>query len=270
MPPIITLTTDFGLRDEYVGVVKGILAAQAPQARVIDLCHQVAPQDVRQAAFLLRAAVPYFPAGTIHLAVVDPGVGTERELLILQAQGQCFLAPDNGLLAPFLADDSFQAAFVIDCPHLYQQPVSDTFHGRDILAPVAAALANGNTPAELGRMALKDDLKNLSSPQLQIDLIHGNIAGFVIHIDHFGNLTTNIRQRDLAAFPVWRSGLEIVCRGKRIDGLATTYGSFPEGKLLALLGSRGYLEVAVSRGNAAKLLGAAIGDPIQVLVKRKE
>ncbi len=267
MPAIITLTSDFGLRDEYVGVMKGILAAAAPQARLIDISHQVAPQDVEEAALLLEAAAPHFPPGTIHLAVVDPGVGTERELLLLQAREQYFLAPDNGLLTPFLDEQSLQAAFVIDCPRLYRQPVSPTFHGRDMLAPVAAALAGGLAPTSLGRPALKTRLKKLSSRQLQIDVIHGNIAGFVIHVDHFGNLTTNIHQRHLAALPTGPEQWELSCKGLKISGLSATYGSLPAGALAALIGSRGYLEIAANRGNAARLLGAAVGEPVRLAVR---
>jgi len=265
MPPIITLTTDFGLQDEYVGVMKGILAAQAPHAQLIDLCHAVGNQNITQASFLLQAAAPYFPEGTIHLAVVDPGVGTTRELLILQALGQYFVAPDNGLLTPFLADDKFLAATYIDCPHLYGTPLSTTFHGRDILAPVAAALARGIEPCRLGKKAPRINLKNLSLPQLQIDPIHGNILGFVIHIDHFGNLITNIHQRDLAALQSADSAIEILCKDTRIKGLSSTYGAVSKEKILALVGSRGYVEVAANQGSAATLLQAAVGEPIQVI-----
>ena len=267
MPPIITLTTDFGLQDEYVGVVKGILAARAPQAQVIDLCHAVAPHDIAQAGFVLQAATPYFPAGTIHLAVVDPGVGTRRELLVVQGSGHYFVAPDNGLLTCFLAGAGFQSAIFIDCPHLYLQPLSATFHGRDILAPVAAALANGAALSSLGVPALKANLIKLVSPTLQIDRIRGNMAGSVIHIDHFGNLTTNIQQRDLAGLADDPASIQIFHKNQQVTGLASAYASRADNQVLALIGSRDYLELAAAKGNAAEILGAEVGDPVQVIRK---
>ncbi|HIJ89759.1 MAG: SAM-dependent chlorinase/fluorinase [Desulfobulbaceae bacterium] len=270
MPPIITLTTDFGLQDEYVGVMKGILTALAPQARLIDLCHNIRAQDLRQTAFTLQAAAPYFPAGTIHLAVVDPGVGSKRELLILQTMDRhYFVAPDNGLLTPFLAEDRFHSAVFIDCPHLYRQPPSTTFHGRDILAPVAAALANGADPSRLGTQAFKENLTKLASPTLQIDQIHGNIDGSVIHIDHFGNLTTNIHQSDLAELATDPASLQIVHGNHQVTGLASAYASRPDGQVLAIIGSRGYLELAVTNGNAAQTLGAKMDDPVRVTLGMK-
>lgn len=264
MPPIITLTTDFGLQDEYVGVLKGIIAGLAPQARVIDLCHTIRPQDIRQGAFILQAAAPYFPKGAIHLAVVDPGVGTNRQLLAVRAMGQIFLGPDNGILTPFLHDPYFAEAIVIDCPERYLAPLSATFHGRDILAPVAAALANGVGLSSLGRQAFKEKLTKLASPTLQIDRIHGNIAGSVIHIDHFGNLTTNIHQRDLAGLTTDPTSIQIFHKQQQVTGLANTYATAADDEILALIGSRGYLELAVVNGNGAQVLGAEVDDPVRV------
>ena len=264
MPPIITLTTDFGLEDEYVGVLKGVILGLAPQASVIDLCHTIRPQDVRQAAFILQAAAPYFPKGTIHLAIVDPGVGTERQLLAVRAMDQFFLGPDNGILSPFLHDPLFAEAIYLDCPERYLAPLSATFHGRDILAPIAAALVNGFGLSSLGARAFKENLIKLASPTLQIDRIHGNIAGSVIHIDHFGNLTTNIHQRDLAGLTADPASIQIFHKQQQIAGLASAYASRPDGQVLALIGSRGYLELAVANGNAARILGAKVDDPVRV------
>ena len=265
MPPIITLTTDFGLQDEYVGVLKGVMAGLAPQARVIDLCHTVRAQDIRQGAFILQAAAPYFPKETIHLAIVDPGVGSNRQLLAVRAMGQVFLGPDNGILTPFLHDPRFEQAISLDCPQLYLTPLSATFHGRDILAPVAAALANGLGLSGLGPQALKENLTKLASPALQIDRIHGNIAGSVIHIDHFGNLTTNIHQRDLAGLTADPASIQIFHKQQQVIGLTGTYASRPKGQMLALIGSRGYLELAIAWGNAARILGAEVDDPVRVI-----
>jgi hypothetical protein len=262
--PIITLTTDFGLEDEYVGVTKGVILGLAPQVRIIDLCHTIRPRDIRQASFILQAAAPFFPKETIHLAVVDPGVGTNRQLLAVRAMGQVFLGPDNGILTPFLQDQLFEEAIFLDCPHLYRRPLSATFHGRDILAPVAAALTNGAGLSRLGPPALKENLIKLASPTLQIDRIHGNIAGSVIHIDHFGNLTTNIHQRDLAGLTADPASIQIFHKQQQVTGLASSYASLPNGRVLALIGSRGYLELAASNGNAALLLRAAVDDPVRV------
>ncbi|MCX5864590.1 MAG: SAM-dependent chlorinase/fluorinase [Deltaproteobacteria bacterium] len=264
MPAIITLTTDFGLEDEYVGVLKGVILGLAPQARLIDLCHTIRPQDLRQAAFILQAAAPYFPKGTIHLAIVDPGVGTNRQLLAVRAMDQFFLGPDNGILSPFLHDPLFTEAICLDCPEHYLAPLSNTFHGRDILAPIAAALANGIGLSRLGIRAFKEKLIKLASPTLQIDRIHGNIAGSVIHIDHFGNLTTNIHQRDLAELTADPASIQIFHKQQQVTGLASAYASMPNGQVLALIGSRGYLELAVANGNAAQMLRAEVDDPVRV------
>jgi len=264
MPAIITLTTDFGLQDEYVGVLKGVIVSLAPQARLIDLCHAIRPQDIRQAAFILQAAAPYFPKETIHLAIVDPGVGANRQLLAVRAMGQVFLGPDNGILTPFLHGPLFEEAIVIDCPERYLAPLSATFHGRDILAPVAAALANGAGLSSLGPQAFKENLTKLASPTLQIDRIHGNIAGSVIHIDHFGNLTTNIHQRDLAGLAADPAAIRIFHKKQQVTGLVSAYAMAQDGQVLALVGSRGYLELAVAGGNAARMLGAEVGDPVRV------
>ncbi|MBU2539182.1 MAG: SAM-dependent chlorinase/fluorinase [Proteobacteria bacterium] len=264
MPSIITLTTDFGLQDEYVGVMKGVVAGLAPQVRLIDLCHSIRAQDIRQAAFILQAAAPYFPKGTIHLAVVDPGVGSSRQLLAVRAMNQIFLGPDNGILTPFLQERLFEEAIVIDCPHLYLAPLSTTFHGRDILAPVAAALATGADLSSLGTQAFKENLTKLASPTLQIDRIHGNIAGAVIHIDHFGNLTTNIHQRDIAGLTADPASIQIFHKKQQITGLANAYASLPDRQVLAIIGSRGYLELAVANGNAARFLGAEVNDTVRV------
>ncbi len=266
--PVITLTTDFGLQDEYVGVMKGVILNRCPTATVIDLTHEIRPQDVQHGAFILEAAVPYFPRGTIHVVVVDPGVGTERDLLLLRGQDQFFLGPDNGVLSSFLDQNTAGDAYLIDCPEHYLSPVSNTFHGRDILAPVAAALANGVSPQKLGNKVIKTNLKKLAPSQLQIDSIHGNITGLVCRVDHFGNLTTNIQQKDVAQLGVLPEDLLIEIAGQQITGLAQTYGDSAPGTLTALFGSRHYLEVAIPQGNASDVLQTKVGDPVTVTAHR--
>ncbi|HIJ78640.1 MAG: SAM-dependent chlorinase/fluorinase [Desulfobulbaceae bacterium] len=268
MSPIITLTTDFGLADEYVGVMKGIILGRAPQAKLVDICHKIKAQDIEQAAFVLQAAAPYFPPDTIHLVVVDPGVGTNRRLLALRAGGQYFVAPDNGVLTHFLTDDFFEEAVYLDCPRLYLTPLSNTFHGRDIMAPVAAALANNISFQDLGNNVIKEQLTKFILPELQIDAIHGNISGVVIQIDHFGNLTTNIHQRDIERLSLNPAEIEIVIKQKKISGLTSTYGTDTTGKLQGLIGSRGFLEIAVTGGSAAELLKTQNHDPVKVLAKK--
>jgi S-adenosylmethionine hydrolase len=269
MPPIITLTTDFGLTDEYVGVMKGVILGRAPAATLVDICHNIEAQDVEQAAFIIQAATPYFPPNTIHLVVVDPGVGTDRPLIALRAMDQYFVAPDNGVLTPFFRNDFFKEAIYIDCPQFYLTPPSNTFHGRDILAPVASALANNISFQDLGKPTIKQELKKLSLPELQIDVIHGTISGEVIQTDHFGNLTTNIHQRDIDRLSTNQANIEIFIRQKKISGLTSTYGTRLHGNVHGLIGSRGFLEIAAPQGNAAQLLNVEKNEPIQVAKKGK-
>lgn len=267
MASIITLTTDFGLADEYVAVMKGVILARTPAARLVDISHQIRPQDVAQAAFTLAAAVPYFPEGSVHLAVVDPGVGSSRRIVALRAMNRFFVGPDNGIFSPFLVDDHFEACVVVDCPSFYCEPVSNTFHGRDIMAPVAAALARGIPLADIGPTVFKADLKKLVSSQLQIDPISGNITGAVVQIDQFGNLTTNIHQRDIARLTNQPDKIKLFIKTTTISGLADCYEDAEDRGLIALIGSRGFLEIAANRGNAAAMLAVAIHEPVQV-VKR--
>ena len=267
LSPIITLTTDFGHADEYVGVLKGVVLSRSPQARLVDLCHTIPPQDVAQAALLLGAAAPFFPPGTIHLAVVDPGVGTSRRLIATRANGQMLVGPDNGIFSAFLTAFPIEEVVVIDCPQHYLSPVSATFHGRDILAPVAAALANGIPLATIGPRVVPETLVKVIQPELQIDSIHGNMTGAIIHQDHFGNLTTNIHQRDITRLGANPASLRVFLGSHRIDGLSTTYGTSRPGALLALIGSRGFLELAQCMGNAAQFTGAAVGDRVGLVIR---
>lgn len=195
----IALLTDFGVRDTYVGQMKGVLAARAPAARVIDLSHHVPPQDIRVAALWLLDAAPAFPADTIHLAVVDPGVGTERAILAARAGGRFFVGPDNGLFAPILATDETAWAVRVERSDLYLTPpcaASHTFHGRDRFAPVAAAIATGMTLAELGPRV--QDWVGLTLPE-PCRTEAGGLKGEVLYLDHFGNAVTNLRVEDLVA-----------------------------------------------------------------------
>jgi hypothetical protein len=243
---IVTLLTDFGLRDPYVGVMKGALLRANPRATIVDLGHEVPPQDVAAAAFWLAAAVDRFPAGTVHVAVVDPGVGTARRLLAVAARSDLWLAPDNGVLTPVLQRDPHAEVRAIDVPHLVGGEVSRTFHGRDVLAPAAGWLAAGRYSfAALG-------------PRIDDALVGaGPFAGppRVVHVDGYGNLITNVPAAAVR-------GLRQVEVGGRLVPLHGTYGDVPAGELLALVGSYCLLEVAENGGNASVRLGVQRGAPI--------
>lgn len=261
---LITLTTDFGLIDEYVGIMKGVILSHCPAARIVDLTHQVPPQDLRRAAYSIEAARPYFPSGTLHVLVVDPGVGTERRLVLVAAAGQLFLAPDNGVLT-LVVRAGFEAAYQVECRELFLEPLSATFHGRDILAPVAAALARGMAPEAVGRRLPREELAMLPLPSPMIDPNGPAVTGEVVSIDHFGNLLTNIsRETFLRAGGPSPAAISLRVRETVIAGPAPAYGSAAPGELVALFGSRGLLEIAVNQGNAAQRLAVAPGEPVLV------
>jgi S-adenosylmethionine hydrolase len=255
---IVTLTTDFGLADSYVGEMKGAILGRFRGATIVDLCHAVRPQDVRHGAFLLEGAWKAFPEGTVHLAVVDPGVGTGRRLLAASARGHWFVGPDNGLLWPIVSGDPEARTWSLDAPQLRRAPASATFHGRDILGPAAAYLADGGDPDALGRCLGG----MVPLPGLEADPDGDGFRAEVIHIDRFGNLVTNLRALRLEGLP--RDRWEVCLGGAALGGLARTYGEHPAGSLIALEGSNGWLEVAAVDGNAAAALGLGPGSPVAV------
>ncbi|MCX6028656.1 MAG: SAM-dependent chlorinase/fluorinase [Chloroflexi bacterium] len=248
--PIITLTTDFGLTDSYVGAMKGVILGLCPDARLVDLSHDIAAQNVTQAAYVLAAAAPYFPAGTIHLAVVDPGVGGERWPLVVQTGRALCVGPDNGLFSPFLTEPG-ACAWALDRPEFWLPQVSRTFHGRDIFAPVAAHLARGVLPGQMGQLISDPVLLPLTEPVRHPD---GHVTGQVIYADRFGNLITNVPAAWVAAGR-WR--VEIA--GQQIAGIRAAYADAQRGELLALVSSGGTVEVAVREGSAAARLGVGVG-----------
>jgi S-adenosylmethionine hydrolase len=258
---IVTLTTDFGEDSPYVAAMKGVLLAINPAARLVDLSHQIPPQDVRHAAFFLAAAVPYFPPGVIHVVVVDPGVGSERALLYVEVQGHRLLAPDNGCWT-LLAAGGVGAPAVIRLaePRYWRQPVSATFHGRDILAPVAGHLSLGIDPETLGPRVEEWVRLDMPSPQPG----KNSWTGEVVFVDHFGNLITNIPAESLGAVPHPESRLTVGKKSIRRFCWVRTYSEAKPGTLVALISSTGMLEIAVNQGNAARRLGAAVGTPVTV------
>ncbi len=258
MAAIITLTTDFGTRDVWVAAMKGVILGIAPGARLVDVTHEVAPYNIAEGALALEAAAPYFPRGTVHVAVVDPGVGTARRGLALVARGQVFVGPDNGLFTPFLGGTGW-TAFELVAPEYRRPTPSRTFHGRDVFAPAAAHLAAGVEPARLGPRVT--DPVRLGWPEPRRTA--AGIAGVVVHVDRFGNLVTSIPAEAIAAL----GNDAVVGVASRRLPLVGTYGELGPGRAGALAGSTGRLEIAVREGSAARLLGAGRGTRI-VLSRR--
>lgn len=264
--PLISLTTDFGLTDEYVGVMKGVILRCAPLLPIVDLCHHIEPQNLVQAAFLLAASFRYFPGNTLHVVVVDPGVGTERKILLVRGCGHFFLAPDNGVLSFLPLQDDSTAILQVTNRELFLPSVSNTFHGRDIFAPVAGALAAGKPPASVGPRITADEVQRIALPVPHLAPDGASLTGMVIGADHFGNLLTNIHHQDLASLKSDAGNLQVEIGGVCIAGLSSSYGASPAGTLLALIGSRDYLEIALTGGHAGRHLTAAFGQ--SVLVKK--
>jgi hypothetical protein len=260
---IISLITDFGTKDEYAGLMKAVILGIDPAAVIVDISHSIEPRNAAQAAFMLQSAYRYFPAGSIHVVVVDPGVGTDRAILYLEADRHRFLAPDNGALS-FVLDPELgpRGRRVIAAP-LARAAVSPTFHGRDIIAPAAGQLSRGLHPGQLGpemdaRRAVR--LEGLTA-EIASD---GSLLGRVVHTDRFGNLITNI---DAAAWhaAAARGGRApwVEVNGRRITCFGRTYADAAAGQALALIGSRGYLEIAVNAGSAQLLTDARMGDIVR-------
>ncbi len=255
---IITLTTDFGEGSPYVAAMKGVILSLNPAATVVDITHAVPAQNIRYAAVVLEDVCDRFPGGTVHVVVVDPGVGTDRALVYAHIGRQSYLAPDNGLLSR-LARRTPPAKLVrLTESDYWLRPVSATFHGRDILAPVAAHLSLGLNPDHLG--SPMERLVMLDWPEVRRGA--GRIEGAVLLIDSFGNLITDITAEMLPAPDKWPQ-LRVFCRGHLVSGLSRTYGDASPGALVALVGSSGRLELAVVEGNAAAAIQAAPGEEVR-------
>ena len=279
MSGLITLTTDFGLNDAYVAVMKGVILDINPEAKIVDICHNIAPQNIPQAAFVLSTAYQFFPKKTVHMVVVDPGVGSQRRAIILRTPLACFVAPDNGVLSYVIqlyledrvdpgpgrlagSDRLVEVtlsreveAVAITNSRFFRSPVSPTFHGRDIFAPVAAALTMGFPVIEFGQRLTSVAMLPLPRPNKRPD---GSLAGHILHIDNFGNLITDIKGDDLPT----PDEVTVEVSGQLISRLSGTYAD--GSGLLAVIGSSGYLEIALKGGTASSLLGARIGDEVTV------
>ncbi|WNJ17466.1 SAM-dependent chlorinase/fluorinase [Pontibacter sp. G13] len=244
-PPIVFLT-DFGLQDGYVGTMKGVIHAISPDTPIIDLSHDIPPQQVSAAAFVLWNSYKYFPSGSIFVSVVDPGVGSDREIWVLQTQDHVFIAPNNGLLDWVMAETSVRQLFKLENPKLMRSDISHTFHGRDIFSPAAAHIARGFPLTQVG------PLINYQLPQ-DPWIESGNRAK-VVYIDHFGNAITQLKQSTQPP--------TFIQIGKQTIPFHTTYASVAAGQPLALWGSHGLLEIAVRNGDAANQLGISVGNEV--------
>lgn len=259
LPPI-TLTTDFGTRDSYVAQMKGVILGIVPNAVIVDVTHEVPQGDVRQASWILEQIFDVFPEDSVHIVVVDPGVGSERRLLALEARGQRFLAPDNGCLSEIVRSSGPGQAYWLNREHLWRKSVSSTFHGRDILAPIAAHWVRGSLPSEFCTEIALEELVIL--PACEATRETEGLSGEVVAVDHFGNLLTNIR---VAAFgEVQLEDCVVTSGNTTVRGIDRFYSARPEGSLVALFGSSGRLEVAVRNGSAAAKLKIGVGMSVRV------
>ncbi len=258
MPPaVVTLTTDFGTLDPYVAQMKGVLLRLAPGVSIHDLSHSIPPGDVAAGALFLEAAVPRFPPGTVHLVVVDPGVGGARRPMALGIPEGTLVGPDNGIFSPFL-DHPLAQPVVLDRPELWATHVSRTFHGRDLFAPVAARLASGGALSSVGS-PLTDPVR---LPKPVIERLADGVRGEVVHVDHFGNLVTSVRAGDLPHLA--EGSIEVEVGVRTVGGLRDSYDAVPAGALLALIGSTDRVEISVNRGRADQVLEARVGTTVRV------
>lgn len=258
--PIVTLTTDFGAREHFVGVMKGVILSICPDASLVDISHEVQPFEISEGAFLIAQAYRYFPVKTVHVVVVDPGVGSARRPILIEAGGQYFVGPDNGSLAMVYSEAPHKAR-EITASKYFLDPVSRTFHGRDIFAPVAAHLAKGARPTSFGKV-IEDHLKPTF---LKADRIAKRTwLGSILHTDRFGNLITNLHMDQFDGIRV--RPFELAIGAAKLTRLALTYAEVESREAFVIVGSSGYLEVAVNQGSAARLLGCGTGAPCELTV----
>ena len=273
MVSVISLMTDFGSKDQYVGVMKSVILARNPAASIVDITHEIDPQNVNQAKFLTKCSYSYFPNKSVHIIVVDPDVGTNREIIILETPEAFFIAPDNGVLSEvvrsyvdigydysesFANPDGLCKLYALDKEQYWNQPVSNTFHGRDIFAPVAALLANGQKPKQFGRLINTMIYDPLPLPIMGKNLIEGEI----IYVDYFGNLISNVESKYISN----DRDLKIILQGIVIENIGNTFNqSKTNGEFVALTGSHNHLEIGIYKGNAAKT--AKIGEGAKITVQ---
>lgn len=257
--PVITLISDFGLADEYVGVLKGVILSHNSNIQTIDISHTIPPQDIAAAARLLARSFLFFPPATVHLVIVDPEVGSTRSILAITAGDQYFIGPDNGVFTPVFDHYSSLSIYRIDQADLFRQPVSNTFHGRDIMAPVAARLASGFAIEKVGPEVESEKCSRIAT--ILPVYSKGKLQGLVTHVDSFGNLTTNISKADIARFG---GGEKITVRigNTVIAAISTSYAHGTRGAAIALFDSQDFLEIAINKGSGAQSLGVSIGTAV--------
>lgn len=264
---LITLTTDFGLQDPFVGQIKGAILGRNLQARIVDLTHAIEPHNILAGAVTIRSSYHSFPKGTVHMVIVDPGVGSQRNIIALMVDDHIFIAPDNGSLTFLMRDRKVQAVHRVENRSLFPNEISATFHGRDIMAPVAAALADGMLLDEVGPEIELEECVQLDIPATQYD--ENGITGRVIYIDRFGNIRTTVTSFTLAQYqPSSFAGIFI--GQHKINSISSTYSDVAPGELLALIDSAGHLEIATNKGNAAETTSCKIGDPVNVMMDQEQ
>jgi S-adenosyl-L-methionine hydrolase (adenosine-forming) len=258
--PIVTLTTDFGTNDHFVGAMKGVILEIVPEAAIVDISHAVQAFDVLDGALTISQAYQYFPTGTVHAVVIDPGVGTSRRPIIASSDGYHFVAPDNGVLSMVYAKEERIHVRHITSDHYFRQPVSNTFHGRDVFSPVAAYLAKQVDSHKFGEEV--EDYVKFAAPKPKA-AGENRIRGVVLKVDKFGNLITNVTPADVPAlFAAKLPGFKITVGSKEITEIRTAYAEGAPGEVFGILGSMGYLEIAANRGVAAQITGAGKGSEV--------
>jgi S-adenosyl-L-methionine hydrolase (adenosine-forming) len=258
--PIITLTTDFGLADHYAGTMKGVILRICPRARIVDITHECRPYEIFEAAFAIAQAAPYFPPRTVHVVVVDPGVGTARRPILVESERNYFIGPDNGVFAFIFSRGKARVRAITNSKY-FLHPVSRTFHGRDVFAPAAAHLAQGVPPARFGKLV--GDYLRPQSLQPERTARRG-WTGSILKVDRFGNLITNFHAE---AYPrVLEGPFEIAVGLDRVNRLATNYEQLGPGELFLIVGSSGYFEISAGQASAARILGVAAGAPLELTI----
>ncbi|MBC7129645.1 SAM-dependent chlorinase/fluorinase [Candidatus Bathyarchaeota archaeon] len=255
---IITLTTDFGLSDPYVAEMKAVILSINPEAKIVDITHQIEKFNIRMAAFVLSAAAPYFPENTIHVVVVDPGVGTQRKPILIETKNSFFIGPDNGVLTLAAKKQGIRHIYEISNPCFMLEKISQTFHGRDIFAPAAAHLSKGVPPSNFGR-----EIRRIIMPKFARIIRKGQmLVGEVLHVDGFGNIITNFTEKDVEWTGV-KDEVDIKIKESRMNlKLCKAYAEVELHKPLAIIGSHGFLEISVNQGNAAEIFNVKAGDKV--------
>ena len=262
MRNIVTLTTDFGLQDYYVSAMKAVMLDIAPDVRFVDISHEVPDQDIMAGSWVLQNSAPLFPPNSVHLVVIDPGVGTDRNPIALKVDDQYYVGPDNGIFSLLTEDKDFEAVRLTNSDYWRDKP-SNTFHGRDIFAPVAAHLSNGVDISELGEPLNELKTYRWASPIADKD----GLQGWIIHIDKFGNLITNLPQT-LIDDVIGERPVKIYVGNMILDQLVPTFGSVPEGEPAAYIGSSGMLEIGINKGDAAEMMSVKKGAQISLVLQR--